>query len=99
MYLNHTIDRGSVGTAVLAVCSGPRGRLLWNVHWGVFHDGWNAVKKAAKDVAGEVIWKQVVRFSSISNLNFGPFRSGTWGSEKQDCLTNIVETRGPEYGA
>ena len=34
MYLNHTIDRGSIGIAVLAVCSGCRGRLLWNVHWG-----------------------------------------------------------------
>ena len=95
-YINHTVDRGSVGSAVLALCSGTQGRLLWNVHWGVFHDGWNAVKKAAKDVPGESLWKQVVRFSSISNLNFGPFRSGTWGSEKQEALVNIVEARSPE---
>ena len=95
-FINHTVDRGSIGTAVLAVCSGGLGRLLWNVHWGVFHDGWNAVKKAAKDVADGVLWKQVVRFSSISNLNFGPFRSGAWGSEKQEALTNLVDRRGPE---
>ena len=43
---------------------------------GIFHDIWNAVRQAGKQVKD--FWKKVVRFASIANLNHGPFRSGQW---------------------
>ena len=43
---------------------------------------WNSVKQAAKN-GKRSMWKAVVRFSNVANLNFGPFRSGCWGKRKQ----------------
>lgn len=49
---------------------------VWS--WGPFHDQWNSIKMA--------IWRAVVRFSSVANINHGPFRSGCWGKGKQTAL-------------
>ena len=86
LFSNHTIDRGSTGAAwfYFAVHSG----LLWSVHWGPYHDMWNAIKGSAKALKGW--WKSILQFAAISNQNHGPFRSGAWGRRKQETLTAYV---------
>ena len=85
----HTLDRGSVGRA--AVWYGATAaKLLWTFNWGVCHDEWNALKAASKAARGGFIWGQVVRFSSVCNLNAGPFKSAAWGKQKQDMHSRLV---------
>lgn len=85
----HIVDRGSPGAAGLHFCVGCM-RFLYSIAWGVFHDSWNAVKAAAKRAGGGSIWCEVLKFASIGNFNFGPFRSGVWGTEKLQKLTLLT---------
>ena len=90
-FCHHTVDRGSTGCAALHFVLGEA-RALMGVQWGVFHDGWNATKHAAKKSQGGEPWRHVVRFAGVANFPFGPFRSGKWGIEKQGALTELVQT-------
>ena len=87
---SHVIDRGSTGSALLWF--GHHARLLWTCAWGPFHDMWSSIKNAANKTGKGKWWKLIVRFSSICNLNHGPFRSGAWGKGKQTALTVYCET-------
>ena len=95
LLLNHCIDRGSIGCAALAYCLGPANQ-LWMVHWGTFHDGWNVVKSACKATQSGHVWKAIVRFSSVANLGFGPFRSGSWRVLMRETLCRLAEQLGPD---
>ena len=76
------------------------------VGFGLCHDLWNSIKTGAKmplpaerSVAGEsppkavTLWSSIVKFSSICNLNHGPFRSGVWGKGKQQFLVRLEGTK------
>jgi hypothetical protein len=85
--VNNTIDRGSTGAALMAFVM-THG-YLWTVYWGFFHDLWNSIKNAAKHVGG--FWNYLVKFSSICNINHGPFRSGAWGKTKQSAHKSYMD--------
>ena len=86
--MNHTVDRGSVGSAFLNFCLSLK--VLWALFWGIYHDMWNSCKTSAKATA--TMWKRIVEFSSIANMNHGPFRSSAWGQAKRETLTHVLET-------
>ena len=86
---NHVLDRGSTGSALAWFAQ--KIQLLWTFVFGVFHDLSNSIKQAAKKTKQGKTWNRVVRFSSIANLNFGPFRSGAWGKGKQVALVRLLE--------
>ena len=90
LILNHTIDRGSTGGALCHYKISKQ--YLWVVAWGFFHDVWNAVKTAAKKVKGNKWWNRIIQFSSVVNLNHGPFRSGAWGKSKQVYHKRYVDS-------
>ena len=79
--VHHHIDRGSTGGSLIFF--GIHQGYMWTVSWGFFHDMWNSIKNSAKHFNGSNWWKMVTKFSSISNLNHGPYRSGAWGKSKQ----------------
>ena len=89
--INHCIDRGSIGTGGLAFAISDVTSLMWPVHFGEHHDRWNAVKAAMKTTRGGLIWRSIVKFSSVANLGFGPFRSGSWRSQMREHLHRLVE--------
>ena len=39
------------------------------------------------------LWPSVIRFSSVCNVNHGPFRSGCWGKGRQATARRIENTR------
>lgn len=85
---NHILDRGSTGSALCWFAQHKK--LCWVWSWGPFHDQWNSIKQAAKRCRGGEIWRAIVRFSSVANINHGPFRSGCWGKGKQTALRNYM---------
>ena len=87
--VNHTVDRCGIGASGLAFAM-ARQQLLWGVHWGRFHDSWNAIKSASKRAVGGAIWRGLVRFSGVANLPSGPYRSGPWKAQMQDTLTSLT---------
>ena len=102
--VNHVVDRSSVNVSSLNFLINGEGYLM-GITYGLCHDLWNAIKGAAKKklvihadgkVSTLVVWRSVVLFASVANMNHGPFRSGVWGSGKQAALTRIGDTRGPE---
>ena len=100
LVINHTIDRGSIGGALLHFMI--KKGYLWCVTWGFFHDVWNTIKTAAKKTAGAKWWNMVVKFASVSNMNHGPFRSSAWGKGKQQAHRSWMEThtyKSPEFRA
>ena len=65
---------------------------------GVCHDLWNAIKNSAKKRTREgkarpTLWSSVVRYSSVQNVNHGPFRSGVWGKGKQTAARRVSQTQ------
>ena len=90
----NTLDRCPTNSCMLNFCVFDQGMCL-TANWGRFHDIWNSVKNAGKkkiiDSTGAVvcIWTSVIRFSSIANINHGPFRSGCWGRGKQATVRKI----------
>ena len=90
--VTNLIDRGSTGaTGVFFMASLG---YLWSVLWGTMHDINNAIKGAAKKMNYVRNWWLIVtKFSGVSNLNHGPFRSGAWGKAKQSCHRSWMETR------
>ena len=90
LILNHTIDRGSTGGALCHFMMSKG--YLWVVAWGFFHDVWNSIKGAATKVTGNKWWNKLIQFSSVVNLNHGPFRPGSWGKIKQVFHKRYVES-------
>ena len=90
LVVNHCIDRGSIGAAGLGFAISDVTGLMWPVHFGEHHDRWNAVKAAMKTTRGGVLWRSIVKFSSVANLGFGPFRSGAWRSQMREHLAALV---------
>ena len=94
----HTMDRGSVGAAMIHFCQSQQ--LLWTVHFGWFHDLWNSIKQAAKRARSSRVWHSVLKFMLIGNMNHGPYQSGAWGKAKQEALKNWIESHSidsPEF--
>ena len=95
-FINNTLDRCPTNSCMLNFCIFAQ-NICITANWGRFHDIWNSVKNAAKkklllqDGSGRVVclWTSVVRFSSIANINHGPFRSGCWGRGKQATVKRI----------
>ena len=87
-FVNHVLDRGSIGAC--AVVFAEAEQLLWTHTFGINHDDWNAIKLAAKAPKTKKIWNGVVRFGSVCNLNFGPYRSCAWSKAKQTCHTESL---------
>ena len=83
LMITHVIDRGSSGAAPLYYACGAVGK-CWCIRNGIQHDLCNAAKTAGKKHNGAMIWKSVIKFSSVQNLPYGPFRSGAWGRLMQD---------------
>ena len=90
LLVNHTVGRGSTGSALMTFAQHIG--LLWTATWGVYHDTWNSIKKAANKSRGGEIWKSIVRFASVCNINFGPFRSGSWFFAKRQTWTDYVDS-------
>ena len=92
---NHTIDRCSIGAAGVAFCI-YKLQLIWAVHWGILHDGWNAVKHGCKRACGGIVWMSVVKVSAVCNLSFKPFRSGAWRKRMQQVLRHLSQSLTPD---
>ena len=92
--VSSTVDRGSVGSSLLHF--GVSQNYCWFIHFGFFHDLWNSIRNAAKSVCRGVLWKYILKFLTIANMNHGPFRSGAWGKAKQSALKQWCATYGPD---
>ena len=88
-WVSHSCDRGSTNVAVLHFCLFVK--MCWLVVFGPYHDQFNGMRSAAKAVGW---WTQIVQFASIANMNYGPFRSGAWGSAKQERVAELAATSG-----
>ena len=51
---------------------------------------WNSIKQSAKGYQNGKFWRSVIRFSSIANLNHGPYRSSAWGKMKQESHADFM---------
>ena len=97
VFVNHTVDRGSVGASMLHY--GQSVGLLWTVEFGWYHDLWNSIRNTAKVCLGGRLWRSVLRFSKICNMNHGPFRSAAWGKAKQSALKRWMDSHTPQCDA
>ena len=100
----HTVDRSPTNVATLNFMMFSR-RFFFVVVWGILHDIWNSLKTAGKrkvtfsaaTVNGKkvtvTIWSSVIKFSSVCNINYGPFRSSVWGKSKQGACKRIEDTK------
>ena len=93
LIVSHCIDRGSIGSAAMNFAMSPRCGYLFATFWGPCHDGNNSAKSAAKKTAGGLVWRHIVKMAAVANFNHGPFRSGSWGLEKQETLAEYQGTR------
>ena len=95
-FINNTLDRCPTNSCMMNFCIFSASMCM-TAYWGRFHDIWNSVKNSAtknmvlQDGSGRVVclWTSVVRFSSIANINHGPFRSGCWGRGKQATVKRM----------
>ena len=99
-------DRSSIGVSMLhfMVHLG----YLCPAYFGFFHSLWNAIKNAAKK-AGRFchrmrgyIWRHILNFVCIANMNGGPYRSNQWAQLKQSAGKRFHEMfnwASPEFQA
>ena len=88
---NHTVDRCSTGLAGLNYMFFEK--MMWAVHYGLFHDLWNSIRTAAKLVHGGIVWKWIVKFATVANFNHGPYRTGQWRRLKTEQHRRYVDTK------
>ena len=87
-WVSMVVDRAPTNNGCLHFCLANG--FCWYIMYGVFHDTFNSLRTSAKGVDGW--WSEVVKFASIANMNYGPFRSGSWGVSKQEGLAETVAT-------
>ena len=84
------VDRCAVTVSWVSFLMDDPMDLLMGVAWGISHDGWNAVRNAAKGISSGSLWKSIVRLSAIGNFPHGPYRSGSWGKLLQETHARLV---------
>ena len=68
--------------------------LALNIQFDPYHRGWNDIKLALKQSQGE-LFKCILSFSLLYNVNYGPFGSKEWFSKKQQKLTDFMSMASP----
>ncbi|CAK0850803.1 unnamed protein product [Prorocentrum cordatum] len=86
--VSHTTDRSSINSSLLHFLIAQK--YLYVPWFDPMHALWNSLKNSAKRVgpwSGRkkgYMWKKVLEFVTICNMNSGPHRSGQWFDLKKD---------------
>ena len=95
--VTHWIDQGSVGSAALSFCINHLGYHMLALP-DPNHRVWNAVKMATQK-SKAFFWKTIAQLTLVFNLNYGPFGSSRWFSEKKRFFSSEWAAEVTEHDA
>ena len=95
LIIHNVVDRHSTNVSGCSFMSSLP--YLWCTSYGIFHDMWNSIRHASKaaKVGRATNWDFVQKAAAVFNLNHGPFRSGVWGRQKQQVMSEHMQSHEP----
>ena len=88
--LTSITDQGGINRAGLDYLCWKLGMCL-HIAFDPFHRSWNDLKQSLKTSKGD-LFKCVLAYSLLYNVNYGPFNSKAWHEKKKQRAAELLET-------